>query len=118
MGRVLKRNITVRPTLTSPFHTFLAGEELPEEFAHLVGEHVFSDKETIPSFKRVSRKKTGLPSLPEEKQEKKELTVPAKNGSKPSWQAFLKEAGVAFPEDASREDLIDIASKALPELNI
>lgn len=116
MGRVLKHNVTVRQSLISPVCTFLAGEELPDEFLGLVGEHLFQDEVAEPNFKRV--KKTGLPSVPVVEEKPKELEVPGRNASKPTWQKFLTEAKVDFPEDASRDDLVEIAEKALPDLEI
>lgn len=116
MGRVLKHNVSVRKSLVSPVYTFRAGEELPDEFLDLVGEHLFQEEQAEPNFKRV--KKTGLPSVPTKKEEPKELEVPGRNASKPTWQKFLTEAKVDFPEDASRDDLVEIAEKALPDLEI
>ena len=116
MGKTLKHNIMLRQSLTSPVHSFVAGEELPEWAEALVGKHVFEEAEAAPDFRRV--KKTGLPSAPPVVEEAKELEVPAGNASRASWAKFLTEAGVEYPEDCSRDDLKDIAAKALPELEI
>ena len=116
MGRVLKHNVTLRQTLTSPVYSFLAGEELPDWADGLVGDHLFTETEKEPVFKRV--RKTGLPSAPEVPEEKKELKVPGRSAAKAKWVQFLTDAGVEFPEDASRDDLVEIAEKAMPDLEI
>ena len=116
MARVLKHNVTLRQSLTSPVYSFLAGEELPDWAEGLVGEHLFTDEEKEPVFKRV--RKTGLPSAPVKVEEPKELEVPARGSSKAKWVSFLTEAGVDFPEEASRDDLVEIAERALPDLEI
>ncbi len=44
MGKILKANVTLRTGVGSFPVTFFAGEELPDEYVDLVGEHLFGGK--------------------------------------------------------------------------
>lgn len=116
MGRVLKQNVVLRQSLTSPVYSFRKGEELPDWAADLVGDHVFEEKQAEPAFSRV--KKTGLPSAPPVKEEKKEIEVPGRSSAKAKWAAFLDESGIEYPEDASRDDMIEIAEAKIEGIEI
>ena len=116
MGRVLKQNVVLRQSLTSPVYSFHKGEELPDWAADLVGDHVYEEKQAEPTFTRV--KKTGLPSAPTPKVEKKEIEVPSSNSAKAKWAAFLDESGIEYPEDASRDDMIKIAKAKIEGLEV
>lgn len=46
-----------------------------------------------------------------------DLVEPARNGSREAWAAYALAAGVAFPDDAGRDDIIAAVDAAPIELN-
>lgn len=117
MGRVLKHNVALRQSLSGPVQTFSAGETLPDWAKDLVGDHLFIEGESEPDF-RVVKPKTGLPSAPKVVEEEVSLDVPARSAAKAKWAKFLESAGIDFPTDASRDDLVDLAVKAMPDIEL
>lgn len=113
MSRILKCNVTLCEDTGSFPRTFLAGEELPEKLVHLVGKHVFGGK---PKAKKpVQSEKPKAETKPTPKTAQKD-TVPSESGSKASWVAFAKKKGVSIPDDAGRNDIIEIVYTRFPEL--
>ena len=117
MSKVLRCNLTLRQDMNSYPVSFKAGEELPEEFHHLVGEHVFGGKPRVkaPEQKTSSAKAKSKPE-PKKAPAPKKDTPPSEGGSKASWLAFAKSKGVTVPDDAGRDDIIELVYNKFPEL--
>lgn len=114
MSKVLKCNITLRQDMNSYPVSFEAGEELPEEFHHLVGEHVFGGKPRMKAPAQTAKAKSK--SEPKKAPAPKKDTPPSEGGSKASWLAFAKSKGVTVPDDAGRDDIIELVYNKFPEL--
>lgn len=119
MGKVLKFNVTLRRSMNAYPETFKAGEELPDELTHLVGEHVFTGKATD-KIAKVEKTKTAKPKVSREaektEQPKPEDVVPKKSASKALWEKFAKSKGVSLPDDAGRDDIVELVYAKFPEL--
>lgn len=117
MGKILKANVTLRKGVGSFPVTFFAGEELPDEYADLVGEHLFGGKakpKTAQKAAAAKPKETTKPKV--NSKPKKEDVPPSLGGSKASWLAFAESKGVKVPSDAGRDDIIDLVHQEFPEL--
>lgn len=114
MSKVLRCNLTLRQDMNSYPVSFRAGEELPEEFHHLVGEHVFGGKPRAkaPAQTAKAKSKSETKKAPAPKKD----TPPSEGGSKASWLAFAKSKGVTVPDDAGRDDIIELVYNKFPEL--
>lgn len=109
MAKVLKTNVAVQEN--PPFgavKVFLAGTELPEEFAGQVGNHVYEESSEYTVFNKEVPGQ--LPSVPVEEEvvEEKELHVPSRTAAAATWRKFATEAGVTVPKGASRDDIIKL----------
>ena len=114
MSKVLRCNLTLRQDMNSYPVSFKAGEELPEEFRHLVGEHVFGGKPRVKAPAQTAKAKSK--SEPKKAPAPKKDTPPSEGGSKASWLAFAKSKGVTVPDDAGRDDIIELVYNKFPEL--
>lgn len=117
MGKILKANVTLRKGVGSFPVTFFAGEELPDEYAHLVGEHLFGGKAKPKTAQKAAAAKPKETTKPKaDSKPKKEDVPPSLGGSKASWLAFAESKGVKVPSDAGRDDIIDLVHQEFPEL--
>lgn len=119
MGKVLKFNVTLRRSMNAYPETFKAGEELPDELSHLVGQHLFTGKATD-KVAKVENKSAAKPKASREaektEQPKPEDVVPKKGASKALWEKFAKSKGVSIPDDAGRDDIVGLVYAKFPEL--
>lgn len=118
MGKILKANVTLRKGVGSFPVTFFAGEELPDEYVDLVGEHLFGGKAKpkTANKKAEAAKPKEANKKKADSQPKKEDVPPSLGGSKASWLAFAESKGVKVPSDAGRDDIIDLVHQEFPEL--
>lgn len=117
MGKILKANVTLRKGVGSFPVTFFAGEELPDEYAGLVGEHLFGGKAKPKTAQKAAAAKPKETTKPKaDSKPKKEDVPPSLGGSKASWLAFAESKGVKVPSDAGRDDIIDLVHQEFPEL--
>lgn len=120
MGRVLKQNVVLRQGQLGSAKVFLRGEELPDEFLPFVGEHLFEEasgyvpeKDSTPEPSPVIK--------PKEKKVKKEEepktdTPPSRKASHATWFNYAKNHGVDVPEEAGRNDIVELFYEKFPEL--
>ena len=117
MGKILKANVTLRTGVGSFPVTFFAGEELSDEYAGLVGEHLFGGKAKPKTAQKAAAAKPKETTKPKaDSKPKKEDVPPSLGGSKASWLAFAESKGVKVPSDAGRDDIIDLVHQEFPEL--
>lgn len=117
MGKILKANVTLRKGVGSFPVTFFAGEELPDEYADLVGEHLFGGKAKPKTAQKAAAAKPKETTKPKaDSKPKKEDVPPSLGGSKASWLAFAESKGVKVPSDAGRDDIIALVHQEFPEL--
>lgn len=117
MGKILKANVTLRTGVGSFPVTLFAGEELPDEYAGLVGEHLFGGKAKPKTAQKAAAAKPKETTKPKaDSKPKKEDVPPSLGGSKASWLAFAESKGVKVPSDAGRDDIIDLVHQEFPEL--
>lgn len=121
MGKVLKFNVTLRRSMNAYPETFKAGQELPDELSHLVGQHLFTGKasDKVAKVEKTSAAST-KPKISREaekaEQPKPEDVVPKKGASKALWEKFAKSKGVSVPDDAGRDDIVELVYAKFPEL--
>ena len=117
MGKILKANVTLRTGVGSFPVTFFAGEELPDEYVDLVGEHLFGGKAKPKTAKKAeATKPKETTKTKADSKPKKEDVPPSLGGSKASWLAFAESKGVKVPSDAGRDDIVDLVHQEFPEL--
>lgn len=117
MPKVLKQNVVLRRPLNNSPIVFLQGETLPKEYEAKVGSHLFVEVTEAEAKKEKPKevpREAELASTPEEEG----LEVPAGNASKAIWQKFAEANGVAIPEDAGRNDIIELVKAEMPDIEV
>ena len=122
MGRTLKQNVVLRQGQLGGAKVFLRGEELPDEFLPFVGEHLFEEAAGyIPQEEEVTEptpevKPKNKTSKKAKEDEPKVDTPPSRKASHATWASYAKEHGVEVPEEAGRNDIVQLFYEKFPEL--
>lgn len=116
MAKILKQNVVLRRAISESPVVFLEGEALPAEYEHLVGDHLFTEGAAPKKAKAKAESKKAEPLAPSPEEEG--LTVPGRNASKATWLKFAQANDIVVPENAGRDDIVDLVKAKLPDLDV